>query len=94
MIFSVPADNWSQVQYPFSRTVMKDCIQDVQDGTHYQKLSGPGNFFSVPEHTGLILCADGVPLFKSSGKILLQPKVALQHVEDSRCLGIELVCLN
>ena len=26
----------------------------------------PGKFLAVPEHTGLILCADGVPLFKSS----------------------------
>ena len=25
-----------------------------------------GEFLAVPEHTGLILCADGVPLFKSS----------------------------
>ena len=26
-----------------------------------------GQFLSVPEHTGLIMCCDGVPVFKSSG---------------------------
>lgn len=30
----------------------------------------PGEFLSVPEHTGLILCSDGVPLFKSSKQAL------------------------
>ena len=29
--------------------------------------SGPGKFLSVSEHTGHILCAHGIPLFKSSG---------------------------
>ena len=29
-----------------------------------------GHFLAVPEHAGLILCTDGVPLFKSSGKFL------------------------
>ena len=32
----------------------------------YENLSTPGGFLSVPEHTGLILCADGVQLFKSA----------------------------
>ena len=29
--------------------------------------SGPGKFLSVSEHTGHILCAHGIPLFKSPG---------------------------
>lgn len=62
--------NWDEIQYPFTRCAVNDCIQDVDDGQHYRKLSGPGKFFSVPERTGLILCADGVPLFKSSGQSL------------------------
>ena len=36
----------------------------------YAQLMKPGGFLSFPEHTGLILCCDGVPLFKSSGKFL------------------------
>ena len=39
---------------------------DIHDGRAYQKLSKPGGFLTVPEHTGLVLCADGVQLFKSS----------------------------
>ena len=27
----------------------------------------PGEFLSVPEHVGLMLCCDGIPVFKSSG---------------------------
>ena len=41
-------------------------IQDIQDGSEYKKLSTPGGFLSVPEHTGLVLCADGVQFFKSA----------------------------
>ena len=63
-------DYWTEVQYPFTRQAIEGCIQDIHDGRRYQKLSGPGKLFSVPERTGLILCADGVPLFKSSGNIL------------------------
>ena len=32
-------------------------------------LKQESNFLSVPEHAGLILCCDGVPVFKSSGMI-------------------------
>ena len=32
-----------------------------------KQLKQEGNFLSVPEHAGLILCCDGVPVFKSSG---------------------------
>lgn len=60
-------DNWTDVQYPFTRQAIEGCIQDIHDGRRYQKMSGPGKLFSVPERTGLILCADGVLLFKSSG---------------------------
>lgn len=28
------------------------------------------SFFDVPEHVGLMLCTDGVPVFKSSGMLL------------------------
>ena len=59
-------ENWDKVQYPFTRP-SPGFIQDIQDGERYKRQSGPGKFFSVPEHVGLILCTDGVPLFKSSG---------------------------
>ena len=32
-----------------------------------KQLKQEGNFLSVPEHAGLILCCDGVPVIKSSG---------------------------
>ena len=47
---------------------------DLQDGSIYRALMQPGEFLSVPEHIGLILCSDGIPVFKSSGnyfKILI-----------------------
>ena len=37
-------------------------IHDIQDGEEYQN----DPFFSVPEHTGLIMNTDGIPVFKSS----------------------------
>ncbi len=60
------------VQYPFTRQHHSNYIKDIQDGEEYKKLMEPGNFLSVPEHTGLILCSDGVPLFKSSGTLTLK----------------------
>lgn len=39
-------------------------ILDIHDARAYQELSKPGGFLTVPEHTGLILCSDGVQLFK------------------------------
>ena len=43
---------------------------DIHDGRAYQKLSKPGGFLTVPEHTGLVICADGVQLFKSSKQMV------------------------
>ena len=63
--------NWDKLQYPFTRSVNPDVLQDIQDGKRYKQQSGHGKFFSKPEHAGLILCTDGVPLFKSSGKIVM-----------------------
>ena len=36
----------------------------------YRRLAQPGEFLSIPEHTGLILNADGAPIFKSGGHSL------------------------
>ena len=55
---------YRELQYPFTQESKPDTIQDIQDGAKYKK---PGEFLSLPEHTGLVLCSDGVPLFKSSG---------------------------
>ena len=55
------ADCWSLLQYPFTKD-KDDCIHDIQDGSEYKK----DPFFSVPEHTGLIMNADRIPVFKSS----------------------------
>lgn len=41
-------------------------MQDIQDGQLYRELAKPGEFLSIPENTGLVLCTDGVQLFKSS----------------------------
>ena len=59
-------DKWEELQYPFTRKNVPGRMQDIQDGKLYQELQGPGGFLSVPEHTGLILCSDGVQLFKSA----------------------------
>lgn len=68
---NISAENWDVVQYPFTRNYIPNCIQDIQDGSEYRKLMQPGQFLSVPEHTGLVLCSDGVPLFKSSGRVTI-----------------------
>ena len=57
------------MQYPLSKASVPDILHDTQDGRRYKKQSSKGRFFTEPEHVGLILFADGVPLFKSSGKL-------------------------
>lgn len=55
-------DCWPLLQYPFTRD-KDDNIHDIQDGEEYRN----DPFFSVPEHTGLIIMnTDGIPVFKSS----------------------------
>ena len=41
-------------------------VYDIQDGELYHQLSQLSGFLGIPEYTGLMLCADGVPVFKSS----------------------------
>ncbi|KAL5516531.1 hypothetical protein EMCRGX_G001891 [Ephydatia muelleri] len=60
-------ENWDKLQYPFTRRQETDMQHDLQDGSKYRALMQPGEFLSVPEHIGLILCSDGIPVFKSSG---------------------------
>lgn len=58
--FIVVSDKWDQLQYPFTRERTDGKVQDIQDGEAYLELTKPGGFLAVPEHTGLILCSDGV----------------------------------
>ena len=61
-------ENWDLLQYHFTRnSTPAGHIRDIQDGEIYRRLAQPGEFLSIPEHTGLILNADGAPIFKSAG---------------------------
>lgn len=89
-----PTDKWEEMQYPFTRHTKPGILQDIQDGTLYRELMQPGQFLSVPEHTGLILCSDGVRLFRSCGQSMwpsemvvtsLPPKVRMNA--DNLLLG-------
>ena len=86
----VSAENWDLVQYPFSRATNAGCLQDIHDTKKYQRLSQAGKFLSVPEHTGLILSTDGVPLFKSSGKLLINNII----ITITTLLHIHIPCFN
>ena len=59
------------LQYPFTRnSTPAGHIRELQDGEMYRRLAQTGEFFSIPEQTGLILNADGAPIFKSAGHSL------------------------
>ena len=64
-------ENWDLLQYPFVRdSTPAGHIRDIQDGKIYRRLAQPGEFLSIPEHAGLILNADGAPIFKAAGHSL------------------------
>ena len=52
--------------YPFHRAYDPTCVRDIYDGAVFRQLMADNGFLSKPENTGLILCSDGVPVFKSS----------------------------
>ena len=65
--FTFSIANWDLLQYQFScAKPISGKLYDIQGGELYHQLSQLSGFLSIPEHTGLILCADGVPVFKSS----------------------------
>ncbi|KAL5505856.1 hypothetical protein EMCRGX_G007386 [Ephydatia muelleri] len=64
------SNKWNDILKHFSRKRTKGIIQDIDDGTICESLRAEGAFLSCPEHAGLILCTDGVPVFKSSGQTL------------------------
>lgn len=67
-VIYIYADKWDQLHYPFTGKAINGEIVNIHDGRAYQKLSKPGGFLTVQEHTGLVLYADGVQLIKLSSK--------------------------
>lgn len=86
-------ENWNELQYPFTRKVIPNRIQDIQDGKAYQKLTRHGGFLAVPGHTGLILCSDGVRLFKSSGQTFWPDMLAVTSLPPAVRMNTENVIL-
>lgn len=62
-------DKWDQICKYYFRNNTEGNIQDVQDGYVYKSLKSKGEFFLVLEHAGLVMCCDGVPVFKLSGML-------------------------
>ena len=91
--FVLTADKWDLFQYPFTRNVVDGKIQDVQDGEQYRKLTEPGGFLTVPEHTGLILCLDGVRLFNSAKQSIWPILLSVTSLPPGVCMNAENVVL-
>ena len=81
------------MQYPFSRQEDPGRIQDIMDGKAYRDLMRPGGFLSVPEHTGLILCSDGVQLFKSCGQSLWPIMFSVTSLPPSKRMNADNIIL-
>lgn len=60
----------------------------------YQSLASNGGFLSIPEHTGLILCSDGVPVFKSSAGSLWPVYLAATSVAPEERMRMRNVILS
>ena len=60
-------EKWNVKCQYFNRSTVEGTIQDIHDASIYSYLKRQGEFFLVPEHTGLIICCDGIPVYESSG---------------------------
>ena len=81
-------DSWSLLQYPFTRKE-DDHIHDIQDGEEYKN----DPFFSVPEHTGLIMNTDGIPVFKSSKSSLWPVLLSVTSLPPALCMNKDYIQL-
>ncbi len=59
-------DKHDNFLYPFQRKNDANVMRDFHDGLVLKQLMANGLFLSKAENTGLVLCTDGVPTFKSS----------------------------
>ena len=59
-------DNDNFFRYPSTRKVNSSYMTDIHDGQVFAELMKDGGVLSASGNTGLILSADGVPIFKSS----------------------------
>ena len=61
-------ENWDKLLHSDQTTSVPGVIKDIHDGARYKDLKKEVEIDDAVEHIELILCTDGVPLFKSSGK--------------------------
>ena len=57
-------DHWNDLHYPMYSSLQDGQIHDIWNGDAINNLKQ--SFFTHPEHLGLSLSTDGVPVFKSS----------------------------
>lgn len=64
-------ENWSSIHNYISKPSIPGIITDISDGERFKQFRQEVELVDkCAEYIGLILNADGVPLFKSSGMIL------------------------
>ena len=64
-------ENWSTIHNHVSKPSIPGVITDISDGARFEQYKQKVALEDqCAEHIGLILNADGVPLFKSCGKFL------------------------
>ena len=84
------AGKWEYLTYPFTRQITPGPISiDLYDGYVIADLMQPGQFLSVPRHTGLILNTDGVPMFKSSKSTLWPIYLAITNLPPTIRMNLD-----
>ena len=61
-----PIEQHDCFRYPASRDQDDNKMRDIHDGDVVKHLMERNEFLSAEQNTGLVLCSDGVPVFKSS----------------------------
>ena len=92
----IHTQKWNELQYPFTRKVIPNRIQDIQDGKAYirslQDMEAFWQFQSILDWSyALMVCGYLNPLAKHSGQSCLQLQVCLQRFEWMPRMSFSLV---
>ncbi|KAL5503184.1 hypothetical protein EMCRGX_G010092 [Ephydatia muelleri] len=81
-------ENWDKLLHSDQTTSVPGVIKDIHDGARYKDLKKEVEIDDAVEHIELILCTDGVPLFKSSGQSIWPVVLSITNLPQASRMNV------